>query len=434
MRGEKEMMDLILDVANKDDRIRGVYLNGSRTNPNAPKDIFQDYDFVYVVTETASFIEDEDWIDIFGERLYMQLPEKMDKILGHESDCDNCYGYLIQLADGNRVDFHLQTLTYSIKDMLKDRLCIILLDKDGALPRIPAATDKDHWVVQPSEAEYLCCCNEFWWVLNNVGKGLWRREILYVMDMLNQHVRPELLRMIAWYVGVNHNFSGSIGKSGKYLYKYLSQEEMARLLRTFSGGNIEAIWNCVFEMCGMFDEMAGMVGDKLGFNYNKTEAYNSRLYLDCVYELPADAGEIFPVRRKRESDTEEIAKIWLMSNIATHSYIPESYWKENYESVKEQLKEAEVYVYEDNRGIQGFAGIANGYLEGIFVRGRMRSKGIGHALLAVCKSKYFKMSLHVYCKNNRAVDFYLREGFKISRKQVAAYTKQAEYEMVWRKD
>ena len=42
MRTEQEMMDLIMDVAKKDERIRAVYMNGSRTNPNATKDIFQD--------------------------------------------------------------------------------------------------------------------------------------------------------------------------------------------------------------------------------------------------------------------------------------------------------------------------------------------------------------------------------------------------------
>ena len=49
MRSDKEMFDLILDIAKGDDRIRAVYMNGSRTNPNAILDIFQDYDIVYVV-------------------------------------------------------------------------------------------------------------------------------------------------------------------------------------------------------------------------------------------------------------------------------------------------------------------------------------------------------------------------------------------------
>lgn len=41
MRTEKEMYDLILDIAKNDERIRAIYLNGSRTNPNVPKDIFK---------------------------------------------------------------------------------------------------------------------------------------------------------------------------------------------------------------------------------------------------------------------------------------------------------------------------------------------------------------------------------------------------------
>lgn len=292
MRSEKEIMDLIIGIAMDDERIRGVYMNGSRTNANAPCDIFQDYDIVYVVNETASFIDNEDWIDIFGDRLYMQLPEKMDKLLGQEADLENCYGYLMQLADGNRIDLHLMTLQHSIKDILHDRLCIILLDKDSVLPEIPEATDEDHWVQKPSEEQFLSCCNEFWWVLNNIGKGLWRKEIPYVMDMLNFHCRPQLITMLSWYVGINTNFSCSIGKSGKYLDRYLTDNKGQRLLQTYPAGNPAAIWNSVFIMCELFAETAIKTAAELKYFYNSKEAYNSRLFLDCTHELPSDAKEI----------------------------------------------------------------------------------------------------------------------------------------------
>ena len=49
MRSEQEMYELIIGTARADERIRAVYLNGSRTDKNAPKDIFQDYDIVYAV-------------------------------------------------------------------------------------------------------------------------------------------------------------------------------------------------------------------------------------------------------------------------------------------------------------------------------------------------------------------------------------------------
>lgn len=51
---------LILNVAKNDERIRAVYMNGSRTNQNVKKDIFQDFDIVYVVRQTKPFYQEVD--------------------------------------------------------------------------------------------------------------------------------------------------------------------------------------------------------------------------------------------------------------------------------------------------------------------------------------------------------------------------------------
>ncbi len=81
MRSEDEMMKLILDIAMKDERIRLVTLEGSRTNKNVPRDKFQDYDISYFVTDMDSFTSDESWLDQFGERMMMQKPEDMELFL-----------------------------------------------------------------------------------------------------------------------------------------------------------------------------------------------------------------------------------------------------------------------------------------------------------------------------------------------------------------
>lgn len=86
MRYEKEMFDLILSVANIDNRIRAVYMNGSRANSNVRKDIFQDYDIVYVVTETESFLRDDGWTKVFGELIIAQEPDNLDKMKGRDVD------------------------------------------------------------------------------------------------------------------------------------------------------------------------------------------------------------------------------------------------------------------------------------------------------------------------------------------------------------
>jgi len=75
MRTEQEMFDLIHDFAWQDERVRVVAMNGSRANPNAPRDAFQDYDIVFVVTEMDSFLANDAWLSYFGRRIIMQNAE-----------------------------------------------------------------------------------------------------------------------------------------------------------------------------------------------------------------------------------------------------------------------------------------------------------------------------------------------------------------------
>ena len=77
------------------------------------------------------------------------------------------------------------------------------------------------------------------------------------------------------------------------------------------------------------------------------------------------------------------------------------------------LPQAEVYVYEDDKIIQGFIGINDEYIEGIFVSDEMQSCGIGKLLLDYIKNKKIRLRLNVYQKNARALSFYQREGFDI---------------------
>lgn len=290
MRSEQEMFDLILNTARQDERIRAVILNGSRTNPNAIKDIFQDYDILYVVKETKSFRNDKNWIDRFGERLYMQYPEES---VYYPSDVENCYGWLIQFTDGNRLDLHVCTLSHALKEIEEDKLSKILFDKDNDLPNIPESTDEDHWVKKPTKKQFFCTCNEFWWCLNNIAKGLWRKEIPYVMDMLNYCVRPMLIRLFEWKIGFQTDFSVSVGKSGKYMYRWLDKEEWNKFLKTYPSGNIQDIWEAVFVMCDLFNKVAKEISSKMNITYNKVEADNSLKFLKDVSSLPKDAKEIY---------------------------------------------------------------------------------------------------------------------------------------------
>lgn len=293
MRTEKEMFDLILGAADRDDRVRAVYMNGSRANPNAKKDIFQDFDIVYVVTETASFLKDDGWINVFGNLIICQEPDKLDKMQGRDVDFANGYTYLMQFTDGNRIDLHLQPKHILGEEYGRDKLTIPLLDKDHCLPQIPPPSDEDYWVKKPSYGKYFSRCNNFWWVAPYCAKGLWREEILYTIEVMNSYVRQELMTMLYWYAGIQTGFKVSIGKANKNLKKYLRPDIWDRLMVTFNMSDYEASWKALITTCELFEEIAPEVGEALGYEYKHYESKRSFEFIKHIRELPKDAKGIY---------------------------------------------------------------------------------------------------------------------------------------------
>ena len=141
------------------------------------------------------------------------------------------------------------------------------------------------------------------------------------------------------------------------------------------------------------------------------------------------------IRKQTETALTAIMQIWLETNTKAHSFIPEEYWLSNYEMVKQILPEAEVYVYEEGKNgqIDGFIGINDCYIEGLFVKESAQSMGIGKCLLDYVKSRKTELRLCVYEKNVRAIRFYQRENFRIQAEGTDEDTNEKEYVMRWGK-
>ena len=139
------------------------------------------------------------------------------------------------------------------------------------------------------------------------------------------------------------------------------------------------------------------------------------------------------IRVFNENDLYAVMQIWFDTNIITHNFISKSYWIDNYDMVKEILPQAEVYVYENEitNQIEGFIGLTNNYIAGLFVKESAQSKGIGKQLLDYAKNIKENMTLNVYEKNDRAIKFYMREQFMIHSKNIDTNTDEQELIMVW---
>ncbi|MGB8454119.1 MAG: aminoglycoside 6-adenylyltransferase [Anaerocolumna sp.] len=276
MRSEKEMFELILNIAEKDSRVRAVYMNGSRTNPNAPKDVYQDYDIVYVVEDFETFTADNNWIDVFGDRLILQMPEAMRNPGG-----EGHFNWMMLFIDGNRLDLTLIPIQ-KLELIGNDSLSIALMDKDGILPPFPKASDDDYIIKPPSELFYQSCCNNFWWCLQNVAKGIARDELPYAMLMFHNIVREELHDMMEWYIGTITDFTVSAGKMGKYFKRFLPREVYEQYLLTYSDSDYNNMWNAIFIECDIFSIFAIQVADYCSYYYNKQDEENMRIYLNNV--------------------------------------------------------------------------------------------------------------------------------------------------------
>ena len=283
------MLELILSTARNDDRVRAVIMNGSRANPNVPRDIFQDFDILYLVTDVAAFTADHSWIERFGELMILQMPEAMQDPPPRNN---GAFAYLMQFTDGNRIDLTLAPVT-DLLAFVDDSLSVPLLDKDGLLPPFAPPSDRDYLPQPPTAQAFADCCNEFWWVCPGVAKGLWRAELPYAKHIFERFMRAQLMKMLSWHVGIETGFAHSPGKFGKYLKHYLEPELWQLLEQTYADASYAASWDALFAMCALFRTTAMRVAAEYDFAYPTGDDRRVSAHLAHVRLLPRDAQQIY---------------------------------------------------------------------------------------------------------------------------------------------
>ena len=171
-RNQEQMLRLILQTA-KTLQVEAVAMSGSRTNPKAPKDEFQDYDVVYVVDDLDNLTSDLSWLDQFGTRIIEQ-----HNVLG------NRRLYLMLFEDGNRIDLTLCPTEYIQEWVDSEAGFTVLEDPKGLFePYLPSP--QRFWTSPASAIEFDKACNEFWWVSAYVVKGICRKQVIYATEHLN---------------------------------------------------------------------------------------------------------------------------------------------------------------------------------------------------------------------------------------------------------
>ncbi|MCL2356071.1 MAG: aminoglycoside 6-adenylyltransferase [Defluviitaleaceae bacterium] len=229
------MIDSFTKFAQHDERVRAVYLHGSRANPDAPTDAFSDYDIVFVVTEIASFAKSTEWLRDFGEIAFVFESLKNENIFFGKNinDLSRFYVWGILFSDGSRADLLAEIREEAMQNkFIAGKRTVVLLDKDNCL-------------TAPTADKYAACCAGFWWFLTDVAKAIARNQPQLAAEKLNSVTLQTLNQMLKW-------------NNSAPLKKIPENDEITN-------------WDTVFSVCEFFGKTARAVGDNFGFLFNERD-------------------------------------------------------------------------------------------------------------------------------------------------------------------
>lgn len=119
------------------------------------------------------------------------------------------------------------------------------------------------------------------------------------------------------------------------------------------------------------------------------------------------------IRLATAEDYPGIMEIWESAVKATHDFLAEedfNYFKEAIP--RDYLPHLEVYLITEDHESKGFASVAEGNLEMLFIHNDTRGKGYGKKLYQFMKEKTGLTKVDVNEQNSQAIGFYEKMGFK----------------------
>jgi len=258
MRTETEILDILIKTA-KNLKVKAVAMSGSRACPKAPKDEFQDYDVVYIVDDFDNLTSDLSWLNQFGKRIIEQ-----------EVSLGNRCLYLMLFEDGNRIDLTLCPKEY-IQEWVDSEAGFTVLEDPENLFEPYFPNPERYWITPATETDFEKACNEFWWVLAYVVKGIYRKQAIYATDHLYGICQQELLKVLAWQVASD---KGTVdgGKNYKYLFNYLPTEKEKEFSNLLDFSSLDKITESLFATMELFHQEAQYLAQKMGFDYDKEVA------------------------------------------------------------------------------------------------------------------------------------------------------------------
>jgi aminoglycoside 6-adenylyltransferase len=292
MRKEQEVVESLIQWAEHEPGVRAMVLTSSRAIPNAPTDVFSDYDVILAVSAVRPFFEDRTWLEAFG-RVLVLYRDPLQVYRGFPAS-----GYVTQFESGLKIDFGLWPVEILQQVAADPQLpeefdagYRVLLDKDHLTGGLKPPTYRAYIPAPPTETDYLTVVELLFHEATYAAKHLWRDDLMAAKYNLDHAMKLENLRlMLEWLVEIDHGWSVKPGPYGRRLKRWLRPDLWAELEGTYTGADLEANWEAMFRTIALFRKVATEVGERLGYAYPHDLDRRAVAYLEKVRSLDRGAS------------------------------------------------------------------------------------------------------------------------------------------------
>jgi aminoglycoside 6-adenylyltransferase len=281
---DKASLEQLTHWAEQQPAVRAMLLTSSRAIPQAPSDVFSDYDVILALRDVHPFYADRTWLEAFGPVLVLYR-DPLIRERGLERSA-----YVTQYENGLKIDFSLwpvELLQQVVADpKLPDELDAgyqVLLDKDRLTEGLKPPTYAAYIPAPPTEAEYQEVVEVFFLEAIYVAKLLWRDDVLAAKHILDEGMKQEHLRpMLEWHIKTEHQWSVKPGPYMRRLKHWLRADLWSELEGTYAGAEVAANWEALFQTMRLMRRVAVEVAERMGYSYPQELERRVMAYLQRV--------------------------------------------------------------------------------------------------------------------------------------------------------
>ncbi len=267
MRSEKEIIDSVLALAERDDGVRAVI----RTDLLPVRKYLHSCNFIFVVSDIRRYNGDV-FRSGLGERILLfradrRYPEMFPGTKAHLMVFGDGATIVIQAMDR---DGFLERYSggHEQQDVWIGDTYQKLLDKDGLLSLDDRLEERQTLFSEvPTQETFMDACDEFWWVMKTLAEYTLRRELPAAMYYLNVSVRGLLNRMLRWHIRLRFGKPVDMGILDSRL-EALLEENLFQLYRaTYPDADYAHIWIAFNAAAKLWSRAGNLVAERCGFEY-----------------------------------------------------------------------------------------------------------------------------------------------------------------------